>query len=130
MAGENRRRILVVEDEEKIARLLVLQLESAGYEVHTEAYGKTALSYAAEHQPDLAILDLRLPDISGYEVCKELRKLYHSWIVPVLMVTAMDQPVDQLRGFACGADAYLTKPFSLPELLETVALLFGQAARA
>ena len=129
MGGRTRKQILVVEDEEKIARLLTEHLESVGYEVHAETHGHTALAYAAEHQPDLTILDLRLPDISGYEVCKELRKLYHPWIVPILMVTALDKPVDQLRGFACGGDAYLTKPFELTELLDTVSLLLGEPAR-
>ena len=125
---EKRKRILVVEDEEKIAAVLASHLERLGYEVHTETCGNRALRHAVEQRPDLVVLDVKLPDVSGYVVCKELRKLYHSWVVPVLMVTAMDQPIDQLRGFAHGADAFLTKPFDLTEVGETVAMLLGEAA--
>ena len=128
MSEQPRKRILVVEDEEKLARLLTVQLEMAGYEVHAVAYGREAVQYAAEHQPDLTLLDVRLPDIDGNEVCKELRRLYHSWVMPVLMVTALDQPIDQLRGFAHGADAYVTKPFEFSELMATVSMLLGETA--
>ena len=130
MRAELRRKILVVEDEEKLARLLEQELTSAGYDVHVELRGQAALQHAAERQPDLVILDLRLPDLSGYQVCKELRRLYSSWAVPVLMLTAMDMPIDQLRGFATGADAYMVKPFEFQDLLETVALLLGHGAPA
>ena len=125
MTGGSRGKILVVEDEEKIAGLLMSRLEGAGYSVHTEAHGRTALSYAAEYPPDLVILDLKLPDMGGYEVCKELRHLSRHWVIPVLMLTGMTQPIDQLRGFAYGADAYLTKPFELSKVLEIIAELLG-----
>ncbi len=121
------KQILVVEDEEEMAELLKERLTAAGYAVHTAASGKAGLSSAAEHQPDLVILDLLLPDIHGYEVCKELRKLSNPWVQPILMLTAMSQPIDQLRGFARGADAYLTKPFDSNELLKTVAVLLGES---
>jgi len=121
------RRILLVEDEEALARLVKWQLEAAGFEVQIETLGKTALSYAAEYRPELVVLDLRLPDVHGYQVCRELRKLYDPWSVPILMLTAMDRPIDQLRGFAHGADAYLTKPYDPHELLKTVTLLLGEA---
>ena len=130
MGTEERKRILIVEDEDKLAKLLADQLALAGYETHAEAYGLVALRYAAEYQPDLVILDLRLPDIPGYEVCRELRKLYHFWVMPILMLTAMDKPMDQLRGFAYGADGYITKPFTLPEVLETVSQLLGPISPA
>ena len=119
------KQILVVEDEADMAEFLKERLQFAGYTVHTEASGKKGLSYAAEHQPDLVVLDLMLPDIHGYEVCKALHKLSTPWVLPILMLTAMAQPVDQLRGFAHGADAYLTKPFDSNELLKTVAMLLG-----
>jgi len=123
MAQPLRKMILIVEDEEKIATLIAAQLELVGYDVHTEGQGRPALEYAAEHRPDLVVLDLRLPDIDGYTVCKELRRLYHSWTVPVVMVTGLDQPIDQVRGFAHGADAYMTKPFDLGELVEVITTL-------
>lgn len=121
------KQILVIEDQEQIARLIKWQLESVGFEVHTEHAGMDGLEYAAHHRPDLVILDLKLPDIHGFQVCRELRKLHHPWVVPILMLTGMDKPIDQLRGFAHGADAYLTKPFDISELLDSVALLAGQA---
>ena len=121
--------ILVVEDEPKAAAILRSRLTAAGFTVMTCATGKEALAGAAETAPDLVILDLKLPDMRGYDVAKELRKLCHPWALPILMLTAMDQPVDQVRGFAFGADAYLTKPYDLAELLETITLLLeGQAA--
>ena len=123
-------RILIVEDEADMAGFLKERLTSAGYKVHTASSGKAGLSYAAEHESDLVILDLLLPDIHGYEVCKELRKLSNPWGQPILMLTAMAQPIDQLRGFAHGADAYLTKPFDSNELLKTVAMLLGESVTA
>ncbi len=119
-------RILVVEDDEDTALLLRKRLEAAGFDdVQTVASGSTALSWAAEHQPSLVILDVGLPDLNGYQVCQELRKLYNPWFLPILMLTGRDKPVDQLRGFAHGADAYLTKPYSSPELLKTIEFLLG-----
>ena len=126
VAISTRQRILVVEDEEAIARLLKSYLESVGFDVHSETSGAEALSYAAEHRPDLVILDLRLPDIDGYEVCKGLRRLYESWVVPIMMLTGLDTPLDKLRGFGLGADAYLTKPFEPPALLPTIEFLLGK----
>jgi two-component system alkaline phosphatase synthesis response regulator PhoP len=123
-----RRKILVVEDEEALARFLSWELESGGFDVHAEYCGESALSWAADHRPDLVILDLRLPDMHGYQVCKELRKLFHPWDVPILMLTAMDKPIDQIRGFAHGADAYLTKPCEPNELFKTISLLLGESA--
>lgn len=123
MACPHEKKILVVEDEEEMAELVKERLTSVGYQVHTTPSGKAALTYAAEHQPDLVIMDILLPDIHGYEVCKELRRMSNPWVQPILMLTAMAQPIDQLRGFAHGADAYLTKPFDSKELVKTVAML-------
>ncbi|MBI3293076.1 MAG: response regulator [Elusimicrobia bacterium] len=120
------RRILVVEDEPAAGMLLSLLLESSGYEVSVANCGATALSFAADQRPDLVLLDLRLPDLPGYQVCRELRKLSHSWEFPIIMLTAMDRPIDQLRGFAYGADAYLTKPYDSSELLKTISILLRE----
>jgi DNA-binding response OmpR family regulator len=127
MADTMRDEIVVVEDERGVADVLRRRLEFAGFAVHIEGCGNAALNYLAAHHPSLVILDLRLPDISGYEVCRKLRQVYHPWDVPILMLTAMDRPIDKLRGFAQGADAYLTKPYDAKELLETIALLLGDS---
>jgi DNA-binding response OmpR family regulator len=115
-------RILVIEDETDIAMVLKARLMSAGYEVHTEPYGSVGLSYAADNLPDLVILDVRLPDLSGYEVCQELRKLCppSELQLPVIMFTVMDDPVDHSQGFSSGATAYLHKTCAPTELLNTV----------
>lgn len=129
MAGshQQRRRILVIEDDEALASSLQRLLELEGFEVQVQHAGNSAVLQAAERQPDLVILDLRLPDLHGYRVCEELRKLYHSWVIPVVMLTGMDAPIDKLRGFAHGADAYLTKPCDRDELIRTVRQLLGEA---
>ena len=119
------RKILIVEDEEPLARFLKWELESAGFTVQMALRGKEGLRCAAEERPDLVILDLRLPDMHGYDVCRELRRLYHPWTLPVLMLTAMDRPIDQLRGFAFGADAYLTKPYEPADLRQAIETLLG-----
>ena len=118
--------ILIVEDDPAVARLLGGHLSQVGYDTQTEAYGRMALNRAVTRHPDLVILDIRLPDMSGYEVCRELRNLFPYWRIPVLMLTGLSQPADQLRGFAHGADAYLTKPCPIPELLQTIGLLLGE----
>lgn len=118
--------ILIVEDDEALARGLKRELISRGFQVHAEPRGASALTYAAEKPLDLVILDLRLPDMSGYEVCKKMREISQPWLIPVLMLTGMNEPVDQLRGFAFGADAYLTKPYDSAELLKTISMLLGE----
>ena len=127
METSRRERVLVIEDDAAMARLLRTLLECAGYEVRAEACGAAALTGTAETAADLVILDVGLPDMNGYEVCRRLRQRFQPWSLPILMFTGMDKPVDQLRGFAFGADAYLTKPCDPAELLKTVALLLGHA---
>ena len=119
------RELLVVEDEAEMAELLRSRLEAYGYAVQTAATGKAALELATKRLPDLVILDLLLPDMSGYEVCRALRKLAAPWDLLILMLTALDQPAARTRGFGFGADAYLTKPFNPEGLVETVALLLN-----
>lgn len=125
MTQADRTRILVVEDDESMARVLSVIFESSGYDVHVEHSGRAAIGYAAETAVNLVVLDLRLPDLNGYEVCKAIRRFSNSWELPILMLTGMDKPVDQLRGFAFGADAYLTKPCDPDEILKTVSSLIG-----
>ncbi len=122
-------RILVVEDDEKLAELIKRVLEGVGHQVKTVGSGAMAIQEAAATRPDLVILDLNLPDTNGYHVCRLLRTLYHPSVMPVLMFTGLTQPIDQLRGFAHGADAYLTKPCELHELVGTVSTLLERAGQ-
>ena len=116
------KRVVVVEDDEAVARAIQTDLGRAGCLVERFTDGRAALNHLLEHESDLVILDLKLPSLHGYEVCKELRRRYDPWTLPIIMLTAMDEPVDKLRGYACGADAFLTKPYDPPELLSTVDL--------
>ncbi len=116
--------VLVVEDDKTVSKALKWRLESAGFSVFTETLGLAALAFAAEHPLDLVILDIKLPDISGLEVCARLRKLHGPWL-PILMLTGMDGPADQVKGFSRGADAYLTKPYKPAEFLKTIELLLA-----
>jgi DNA-binding response OmpR family regulator len=124
-----RARILIVEDDEALARQMKTHLDRAGYDAHIVNQGKPALAFAAERSVDLVILDLVLPDVSGHDVCVELRKLYHPWILPVLILTALSQPKDKLLGFSLGAEAYLMKPVATSELLSTVEDMLSRAER-
>ena len=130
MDGTTRKRILLVDDDSKLGSSLKRLFELEGLDLQIEDSGRAALTKAMEQRPDLVILDLKLPDMHGYQVCRELRKSYHSWVVPVVMLTGMHEPVDQLRGFAYGADAYLTKPCQPAELLKTVRVLLGEMTPA
>ena len=124
-----RPRILIVEDDPALARQVQGVLDRAGYDAHVEHEGKAALIYASEHPMDLVILDLMLPDMSGHEVCLELRRLYHPWILPVVMLTALGHPKDKLLGFQHGAEAYLTKPVATSEFLSTVEAMLSRMER-
>ena len=129
MADRTRRRILIVEDDTALARVLRVLLESVGYEVETAACGITGLACVADSPPDLVILDIALPDINGLEVCRRLRQVTNPWSLPILMLTGLDRPADQLRGYAHGGDAYLTKPCEPSDLLNTIAMLLGEPER-
>ncbi len=113
-------KVLIIEDEKEMAGGLKDILEFEGYEVATAENGREGLQAAARRLPDCIILDLMLPDISGYEVCEQLRQKINT---PILMLTAKAQDHDKIRGFKVGADDYLTKPFSVGELLARVMAL-------
>lgn len=120
MMTATKRWILVVEDDASVAQMVQKRLECAGFAVHVESTGCGGVVYAEAHRPDLVVLDLRLPDIHGYQVAHDIRVRYAPAAVPIVMLTALDQPMDKLRGYARGADAYLTKPYQPAELLQTV----------
>ena len=122
-------RILIEEDEEKIARFVTLELEHEGYQVEHAADGRTAVDLALERDYDLILLDVLLPQLNGMEVLRRVRKHKD---VPVIMVTARDAVMDKVAGLDAGADDYLTKPFAIEELFARirVALKRAEAVRA
>ena len=109
-------RILVVDDEPDITALVAYHLAKAGFRVSTAANGTDALKAAREERPDIVILDLMLPGVSGYDVLAELRKREETREVGVILLTARREETDRIRGLSLGADDYLTKPFSPQEL--------------
>ena len=109
-------RILVVDDEPDITALVAYHLAKAGFRVSTAANGTDALNAAREERPDIVILDLMLPGLSGYDVLAELRKRDETREVGVILLTARREETDRIRGLSLGADDYLTKPFSPQEL--------------
>jgi DNA-binding response OmpR family regulator len=110
-------KILVVEDDETLLEMLKYNLERQDYEVLTAQDGRTGLQLARSDKPDLVILDVMLPIMDGFEVCRVLRK---EMSVPVLMLTARAEEIDKIVGLEMGADDYITKPFSMRELLARV----------
>jgi DNA-binding response OmpR family regulator len=122
MTGE---KILIIEDERAVARGLEYGLRDAGFEVQWADTGTRGLTLATSWQPHLLILDIRLPDISGYDVCRRLRQ--EGQRQPVLMLTARDEEVDKILGLELGADDYVIKPYSLRELISRIRALLRRA---
>jgi DNA-binding response OmpR family regulator len=117
MSGESRPRILVVEDDESLARFLELELKHQGYETAVATGGYEALVKAMEGNWDLVILDIMLPGLDGFEICRRLRE---NSSVPVIMLTARGTVPDRVKGLDTGADDYLVKPFATEELLARI----------
>lgn len=109
--------ILLVDDEESIIEFLKMGLEAEGYNIYTSYDGKEAVSLAKELKPQIIILDIMLPSMSGYEVCAEIKKFIKTSII---MLTARDDIDDRVRGLNLGADDYMVKPFSFKELLARI----------
>ena len=112
--------ILIVEDEPPLAELLRYNIETGGFKTLMATCGEEALLTAAEEEPDLIILDWMLPDISGIEVCRNLRSRHESKSVPIIMLTAKGEDSDKVSGLGAGADDYIVKPFSPAELLARI----------
>jgi two-component system, OmpR family, phosphate regulon response regulator PhoB len=121
-------RILVVDDEPDITALVAYHLAKTGYRVSTATNGADALRSAREERPDIVVLDLMLPGLSGYEVLAELRKRDETRDVGVILLTARREEADRIKGLSLGADDYLTKPFSPHELALRVAALLRRLA--
>ena len=121
-------RILVVEDEEALATLLRYNLEAEGYDVDTVVRGDEADTRLKERIPDVVVLDWMLPGLSGIELCRRLRARPETRQLPIIMLTARGEESERVRGLATGADDYIVKPFSVPELLARVKGLLRRAA--
>jgi two-component system phosphate regulon response regulator PhoB len=120
-------RIMIVEDEEPLTLLLRYNLESEGYEVETAARGDEAEIKLKENPPDLLVLDWMLPGMSGIELCRRLRARPDTERLPIIMLTARGEESERVRGLATGADDYIVKPFSVPELLARIRSLLRRA---
>lgn len=119
--------ILVVDDESRIARILEFNLSKQGYRVLTASDGAAALEAVAAEKPDLVLLDVMMPGMDGFEVCRSLKDDPATETIPVVLLTAKGQEIDRDTGTACGADAYMTKPFSPRDLLKRIRNLLDGA---
>jgi DNA-binding response OmpR family regulator len=118
-------RILVVDDEPAVRDLLAYNLRKAHYDVLVAADGREALRLAGEASPDLILLDLMIPEVDGLDVCRELRKSNN---VPIIMITARGEEIDRVVGLELGADDYVTKPFSVRELMARIKAVLRRAS--
>ncbi len=121
-------RILVVEDEEPLSLLLRYNLEAEGYDVESANRGDDAELMLKEHLPDLVLLDWMLPGLSGIELCRRLRQRTETKTLPIILLTARGEEDERVRGLATGADDYVVKPFSVPELLARVGALLRRVS--
>jgi len=119
-------KILLVDDEPSVVKMVGKRLELDGFQVLIAMDGHEALTRAQTESPDLIILDLMLPKRNGYEVCATLKQDARYRHIPIVLFTAKNQPQDETLGMACGADAYVKKPFNAPQLLEQVHGLLGR----
>ena len=124
--GHNGEAILVADDDQDILELVAFRLERAGYEVMTAGDGEQALASAREHRPALAVLDVMMPKLTGYDVVKAMRAEEGTSRIPVILLTARVQEADVSRGFEAGADDYIRKPFSPQELRARVEAILGR----
>jgi two-component system alkaline phosphatase synthesis response regulator PhoP len=120
VGGSRPLKILIVDDEKDIVDLVAYNLEKEGYETLKAFDGEKALQVVRTKTPDLVILDLMLPGIQGLEVCKRIRKVTETAAIPIIMLTAKGEEIDKVLGLEVGADDYITKPFSVKELLARV----------
>lgn len=112
--------ILLIEDDPSITELIRYNLEQKGYKVRCESDGEEGLSCAKDHVPDLILLDWMLPNLSGIEICSQLRRHKNTKNIPIIMLTARSEETDRIRGLDTGADDYVTKPFSPQELIARI----------
>ena len=120
-------RVLIVEDEKDLQKVLAYNLRQAGHEVLAALRGRDGLQLARDRNPELVILDLMLPDLPGTEVCKAMKRDPKTKSIPILMLTAKGEEVDRVVGFELGADDYVVKPFSVRELLLRIEAILRRA---
>lgn len=129
MSQDEHKAILIVDDEPDIVHLVRTYLERDGFRTRTAETGTQALAHVKEGRPDLIILDLMLPDLDGFEVCRAIRTNPTTALIPILMLTARVDESDVITGFDAGADDYVTKPFSPKSLVARVKALLGRMDR-
>lgn len=127
MAQSGKTHILVVDDDDTIGKILELVLEEQGFQVLVAHSGEEGLKLASAHAPDMAILDVMLPGMDGYTLCRKLRAMPTTRLLPILMLTAQSETRDKLTGFDAGADDYVTKPFDPQELVLRVKALMARS---
>ncbi len=120
-------KILIVEDEAGLVTLLKYNLEKQGYDTAVVMDGKDVMTTALVEKPDLILLDWMLPGVPGIDLCRDIRKTYELRSTPIIMLTARGEEADKVRGLSYGADDYMTKPFSVPELMARIAALLRRA---
>lgn len=130
MGVSTHKKVLIVEDEQDILQLVTHYLEKEGFRPITATSGLDALKKVKEEKPDLVVLDLMLPEMDGLEVCKRLRSMPGTALLPILMLTAKAEEADTIVGLELGADDYVTKPFSPKALVARVKALLRRIARA
>jgi two-component system, OmpR family, phosphate regulon response regulator PhoB len=121
-------KVLIVEDEAPLAEMLRYNLEAEGFRVSQAETGEEAEIVIAEEKPDLVLLDWMLPGASGIELCRRLRARIETKAIPIILLTARGEEADRIRGLTTGADDYVTKPFSLPELMARVKAILRRAS--
>jgi DNA-binding response OmpR family regulator len=129
ISSEQRKKILTCDDETNIVRIIQINLEKAGYDVVTAYNGRECLAQVAAEHPDLIVLDLMMPEMTGFEVLDKLKENPDTADIPVIMLTARAQDQDVLRGWQAGVECYLTKPFQPTELIAFIKRIFSVAAK-
>jgi diguanylate cyclase (GGDEF)-like protein len=130
MAELKKRKILLIDDEVALLEVMKTNLEIEGYEVVTEMSGETGLVSAVVDQPDVVILDIMMPGVDGYEICQRLKTDPRTKYIPIIILTALDETKHVVKGFECGADDYLAKPFDNPELFARIKAVLHKAGKS